>query len=309
MPSSSGYVDRLLTEWASALQPQGLVGDLIAPRVSVPDQAGKYKIFGAESLRLRVDTATPTSEIHEIDYEWSTGTYYAGGHALEHFVPRRNMDFEGEYQAATDLVMEGVLLNREKAIYTLMTSATAIPASDTPGTKWSASSTDIASWLYAQGNAVAAKVGVRPNTLVIGSDVLAVLLENTALLDRVKYTQAGILTPDVLGPILGIDRVIVAGAVAATSNEGATSVAAAMWPAETGVLYYSTPAPTGRSADAVKTLVWNGEGGGAQQGVEVRRIPDELRGTHGGEWVRAVLYYDHVVTNAAAAIRLTNLLP
>lgn len=303
-----GVSDSLLSEWAANFTGQAFVADQIAPRVSVDLQAGKYPVHGREHLRLRVDTATPRSEVSDIELELSADEYYAGGHALKHFVPTRNRATLAEAQAAVDHTMEGILLNREKAVADYVTDASVVPNSEAPSAPWTGASTDVSEFIRAQRAAVAARTGVNPNVLVIGPDVLAVLAENSALLDRIRYTQTGILTEDLLGTLFGGLTVIVPSAVAATSAEGQPIAAGSVWPAATGLLFYRAAEATMASRSAFKSPVWKlGLSGQAVDGAEVRRWRDEGRGTDGGEWIQSCLYYGLIAPNAAAAQRLTDL--
>lgn len=303
-----GVSDQLLSEWAAEFTGQQFVADQIAPRVTVQTQADKYPIHGSEHLRLRVDTATPRSEVSELPLTLSSDTYYAGGHALKHAVPTRNRATAAEAQAAVDHTMEGILLNREHAVASYVTDATVVPNSAAPTAPWTGASTDVSEFIRAQRAAVAGRTGVVPNVLVIGPDVLAVLAENDSLLNRIRYSQTGVLTEDLLGTLLGGLTVIVPGAVAATSAEGQPLVAAPVWPAATGVLYYKAPTTSLASRCAFKSPVWGtGASGQAIGGVEVRRWRDEGYGTDGAEWIQSCLYYGLIAPNPSAAQRLTDL--
>lgn len=61
-------------------------------------------------------------------------------------------------------------------------------------------------------NTVSSVIGRMPNICVIASDVWAVLKENEVLLDRIKYTRTGILTPAIFAELIGVDVVKIGSA-------------------------------------------------------------------------------------------------
>jgi hypothetical protein len=64
--------------------------------------------------------------------------------------------------------------------------------------------------------------GMEANTLVLGYDVFKSLKNHPDLVDRIKYTSSQTITTDMLAAMFDIPRVMVAKAVKATNNEGAS---------------------------------------------------------------------------------------
>jgi hypothetical protein len=62
--------------------------------------------------------------------------------------------------------------------------------------------------------------GFRPNKMVIPNNVLTVLSNHATVLDRIKYTEKGIVTTDLLASLWGLDEVIVGQAVYNSAAEG-----------------------------------------------------------------------------------------
>jgi hypothetical protein len=97
-----------------------------------------------------------------------------------------------------------------------------------------------------------------PNTLVLGANVHAALRSNPDIVDRVKYTQRGIATLDVLAALFEVDRVKVARAVFNAAAEGADDdfefIADdnGMW------LGYIEPTPRLNAPTAVARFGWTG---------------------------------------------------
>lgn len=65
-----------------------------------------------------------------------------------------------------------------------------------------------------QGN-----TGLRPNRLLIDIGTYMSLTEESTILDKIKYTQKGVLTADLLAAILDLEEVIVAPAVYSSAKE------------------------------------------------------------------------------------------
>ena len=53
---------------------------------------------------------------------------------------------------------------------------------------------------------VANQIGIRPNSMVVGTAVFDQLLTNSAILDRIKYTSADSIDTDVLARYFGLER-------------------------------------------------------------------------------------------------------
>jgi hypothetical protein len=67
---------------------------------------------------------------------------------------------------------------------------------------------------------MASKTGYRPNTLVLSPRVFYALKNHEDILDRIKYTQKGIVTTDLLATLFEVDNVYVAWAVVNTAAQG-----------------------------------------------------------------------------------------
>jgi hypothetical protein len=92
--------------------------------------------------------------------------------------------------------------------------------------------------------------GIYPNVLLMDATTFSYVTECDAVLDKIKYTQKGVLTADLLASILGLDEVLVAGAIKSTAKElktGLDFTAAPIWTVNTtkgmGFLFYRPPNP------------------------------------------------------------------
>jgi hypothetical protein len=88
-------------------------------------------------------------------------------------------------------------------------------------------------WDAANGNPIAdvarirsqvkGRTGFKPNKMVVTDNVHNGLMNNAVILDRIKYTQRGVVTEDLLAALFGVEQYIVAGAVFNSAQEGTTA--------------------------------------------------------------------------------------
>jgi hypothetical protein len=92
--------------------------------------------------------------------------------------------------------------------------------------------------------------GIEPNKLLMDLGTYLSLTEEPTLLDKIKYTEKGILTADLMAAALGLDEVIVAKAFVNTAKErkdGSDFTAGPLWEIHAtkgmGFLFYRPSAP------------------------------------------------------------------
>lgn len=129
-------------------------------------------------------------------------------------------------------------------------------------TTWSGGSEDAAG-LWAAGGSntfiadvlqrietIRAATGLRPNKLLMDHGTYNSLKNEATLLDRIKHTQTGIVTADLIAAMFDLDEVLIGTAVKNTDGEqadGSDFTAANVWEANTGkgsgFLFYAPPNP------------------------------------------------------------------
>ncbi len=97
---------------------------------------------------------------------------------------------------------------------------------------------------------ILSNTGLKPNVLLIDGGTYMSLTEESTVLDKIKYTQKGVLTAELLAAILDLEEVVVAYAVQSTAKEtkaGTEFTAARVWEqtATKGMsfLYYRAASP------------------------------------------------------------------
>lgn len=113
------------------------------------------------------------------------------------------------------------LLNKEvRTAYIVLNSTWCGVAGEDAGGLWAAGSgnTFLAD-VRARVETIRSGTGRRPNTLVIDEGTYNSLKEESTVLDKIKYTQLGVLTKQLLAAILDLREIIVATAIKSTAKE------------------------------------------------------------------------------------------
>lgn len=97
---------------------------------------------------------------------------------------------------------------------------------------------------------IQSNTGLMPNCLLMDSQTYSALKGCDAVLDRIKYVQKGVLTPELIAAILDLEEVMVGPAIYSTAKEtkaGTDFTAAHIWETNAahgmGFLFYRPPAP------------------------------------------------------------------
>jgi hypothetical protein len=242
-PSGSGsvHIDQVLTNISVGWPNNGLVGEKLLPSVPVKKQSDKYYIFGHEGWLPEDDARAPGTVANEVaGLAVSTDTYYAREHSLQIAVTdeeRENVDSPlAPDRDATEMVTSKIMLGREVAIKTLVTTAANYNAGNTAtlsgAAQWNSANyatSDPISDLRTGKAAVHAKIFMEPNTLVIPYQVMTALEDHPDFLERIKYSERAIFSPELLASVLGFSTVIVPGVGYNSANPGATPSLGYLW--------------------------------------------------------------------------------
>lgn len=223
-------VDPILTKVSIGYTNDEYIASQLLPDVTVDKQSGKHFIYDRGRFRNTVAKRGTGAPSNEVTLNVTTGLpYFAEDHALKEFVPDEDVDNAvapaDPYQDATENVTDRLLIGREIEAASLLTSTAVLTQNTTlSGTaQWSDySNSDPIATLRTGMQAVHSAIFHNPNTLILGKQVYDKIIDHPAFTERVKYSQLGVMTPDLLSRILGVDRVIVGAAGKNSSAEGQT---------------------------------------------------------------------------------------
>ena len=144
------------------------------------------------------------------------------------------------------------------------TDVTGVASSPTSGQtlQWSDyTSSDPIADIETAKSAILSGTGMEANTLVLGYDTFKSLKNHPDLVDRIKYTSSQTITTDMIAAMFDIPRVMVAKAVKATNNEGASEAYGFAY-GKGALLTHVAPQPGLLTPSAGYTFSWTGVSGG-----------------------------------------------
>lgn len=227
MPQMSGsavrVVDPVLTQVARGYRNPAYVGDALFPRVPVGARGGRIIEFGKESFRLYNTARAPGSKVAVAQFGYTGQAYALTDHALSGLVPIEHMEDasqtpgidlgSGAVRFVQDIIALRLEYDQATVARTAGTYAASNKATLSGTSQWShASSLPIAA-IEAAKEVIRGKIGMRPNTLLLGAPAFAALKQHSTVVDRIKYTGRDSATPELLASLLGLQRVVVGDAI------------------------------------------------------------------------------------------------
>lgn len=114
--------------------------------------------------------------------------------------------------------------------------------------------------------------GKKPNTLVLSPYVYNALIEHEDIIDRIKYSQKGIATKDLLAQLFEVQNIYVPWAIKNTAIKG-KDAAMEFIMGKHALLCYTERTPGIKKASAGYIFAWRGLKGAGAYGNRVVRIP------------------------------------
>tara|TARA_R110000744_G_scaffold42497_6_gene95929 strand:+ start:1780 stop:2736 length:957 start_codon:yes stop_codon:yes gene_type:complete len=277
------HVDAVLTGISVAYMQNeaSFVASKVFPTVNVNKQSDLFYTYSqADFWRDQVEQRADGTESAGSGYGLSTDSYSASVYALHKDVAdkvRANSDnpLNADRDAANFLAQQ-MLIKMETDFVTNFFSAGIWTTDKTPSTLWDAASgSDPIGDIQTGLNTVRAATGYTPNTLTLAHDVLAILKNHTDIVDRFKYTSSASVTTEMLAAVLGVERVLVEGAMTNTAVEGATAAFTQLG-VKDALLSYAPSTPGLQQPSAGYNFNWTGlantGGFGTSQAVSTFRM-------------------------------------
>jgi hypothetical protein len=221
-------VDPILTTFAAGYNPPAnLIARRVAPVVPTMVEAGTFYKFGKEGFKIYNSERALRANPARIDWTPSKDTFLCVEHALETQYDHQELEQAAAIGAERVLMMEqravqlvqNALENEfEKAVADTLFAA----ANYAAGNKTTLSGTS--QWLTASGEGSASDpvkdirdaidaardtMGRRPNTLVLGYDAWRALRDHSKMIERIKYSERAVLTPEIVAQVFDLQNVIV----------------------------------------------------------------------------------------------------
>ena len=224
--SQARVIDPILSTVAQGYSNSELIGNSLFPYVPVGMRGGKIITFNKEDFALYNTGRVPGANTRRVQYGYSGSSFALESHSLEGVVPVE-LSQDANAVPGIDLGNNAVMrtqniisLRLENAQATLATTAGNYGAGNKvtlAGTsQWSdfiAGVSDPIKDIETAKEAVRKQIGRRPNTVVMGAVVMAMLKMHPKVIDRMKYTGRDVATPDLIASLFGVKQVLVGEAV------------------------------------------------------------------------------------------------
>lgn len=293
---SQVHIDAPLTNLSVAYmqKQENFIADKVFPIVPVDKKSNKFFVYRKNDwFRDEAQRRADGTESAGSGYNLDTDSYSADVWAFHKDVGDQVLNNADApltpLREASEFVTHRLLLRRELQFVSDFFT-TSIWGTDVTGVSGSPSSGEFKQWnnsaatpiddIEVGKSAILASTGFEANTLVLGYDVFKYLKNHSSIVDRYKYTQAGAyVTEDLLAKVFGVDRVLVAKAVKATNNEGASGAYSFAF-GKAALLCHVAPNPGLLTPSAGYTFAWTGvsEGLGSTLGVSQFRM-EHLKAT------------------------------
>lgn len=286
------HLDKMLSRISVGYTNNAMVGDRLFQTVRVSNQSDKYYVFGRrENFQTHDSRRTPGSSANELPpMTLSRESYFCQEDALVSVVPveeRENADPPlNPYQDETNRLSEAILLAREDQIQAMVRDADNYPASHVV----TLSGTD--QWndydnSDPKGDVKAARQQIHnggllkePNIMVAGYDVGIALEDHPEFIERIKYSQPGVTTEQIISQVLGVGSLVFAGVARDTSSPAASEASLSLLWGKDAILAYVAPSPGRRVPAFGYEFVWpyrNGQVMPTERWYDDDRVSDKIR--------------------------------
>jgi len=310
---SDVHVNKPLTNISIAYiqKASDFIADKVFPIVPVLKQSDLYFTYDKQYwFQTSAQKRGPGTESAGAGYKTATTPYMADVWAVHKDVDdqtRQNADDPLNLDRdATLFVTQQLMLRREKQfVSSYFKASTWTGAADfTPSTKWNATNSDPLSDVDNQKALVKAKTGFAPNVLVVTYDVFKALKNNASIIDRIKYTQRGMLTEELLASMFGVDKFLVASVVEDTAREG-QAAANDFLIKNKALLVYSNPAPSILQPSGGYIFSWTGLLGAGAQGNRIKSFRMEQLAS---DRIEGEMAFDMKLVGSDLGVYMTGLL-
>lgn len=279
---SDVHVDRPLTDLSVRFTQSAdqFIADKVFPTVNVQNRSDKYYTYDrAYWFKSDAQLRGPGTESAGSGYEVGTADFSCDVYAVHRNLSdqvRANADSPITMDKdATEFVTEHMLQRREQA-WTSTYFTTGVWGTDRTG------GTNFTVWDdYANSDPIrdlrdgvismAKLTAKKPNTLILGAEVWDQLQDHPDYLDRIKWTQKGVVSEDLISSLIGVKKTYVAWSVKNTAAEGETA-AYDFNLGKNALLMYVAPSPGLNTVSAGYTFNWSGLFGTGGNGIRIKRF-------------------------------------
>lgn len=270
------------------------IADKVFPRVPVNKQSDLFwKYSKSEWRKTDVQKRAPGTESAGVGWNVDTGNYFAEVYAVHKDIDdqvRANADSNWSLDKDSTLFVTNQLLLKRDLDWANKYFKAGVWGTDGTGTntgtptfpnflQWDDASSDPISQFASLQNQFILTSGRKANTLVLGAHAYTALKNHPDIIDRIKYTQRGIVTTDLLATLFDVERILVSYAsvasgpeTGAASSDDSNATYAFTNDATSALLCYAPSSPSLLTPSAGYTFTWNGYLGGNSYGVRMKNF-------------------------------------
>lgn len=283
------HIDRALTNISVAYMQDAsnFIADKVFPIVPVQKQSDLYFIYRREDfLRDEAQERAKGTESAGGEYNIDQSEpYFCRVHAFHTDLNEQDVvnadDPLTPDQDATEFVSQKLLIRREvmwaqnffgAGIWGKDITGKAATPGDGETLQWHLATSDPVQTIKNEATKMQEATGYRPNTMVLSPYVKDALLEHPDIIDRIKYTQKGIASIDLLAQLFEVDNIYVAQAIYNKAVKGASESTQFIM-GKHALLCYAEKKPGLKKPSAGYIFAWTGLKGAGSFGNRVVRIP------------------------------------
>lgn len=310
MPTrSQAHIDAALTNMSVAyIQEANFIADKVFPLVPVKKQSDRYFVYNKDDwFRDEAKERARATESAGGDYDIdNTPSYFCTKYAYHKDVTeedRINYDTPLDAdQDAVDFVTQKMLLKREATwaakFFRPGVWQHEVQGVDTTPTgeqtlQWNDDKSDPMKVVRDKKVLVQSTTGFKPNVMVLSPYVYAALAEHPAVLDRIRFTQKGVVTVDLIASLFELEEVLVADAVINSAAKGAKATTNFVM-GKHALMVYRPKRAALKTPSAGYTFTWTGLLGAGAYGNRIIRLPMDHLGL-GTERIEGEMAYDQKV--------------
>ena len=240
-------VDPLLTNFSIGYKNAEMIAQILLPDLAVKFDTGKHWIYDRGGFRTEETRRGQGAKSREVTHGLTTGLAYScEDHAIKEFVSDEDVRNAAEgrdpYQDATENVTNKLLLGREVEAATMLRDTSILTQNDTlvGSEQWSDSNSDPVTAIREASSQIFGQIFQKPNVLMLSKQVFDKLQDHPAIVERVKYSQLGVLTVDLLARFFDVQTVIIGAAGQNSSVEGQADSMGFVW-GKDAILAYVNP--------------------------------------------------------------------
>lgn len=284
------HIDRALTNISVAYMQDenNFIADKVFPKVPVQKQSDLYFIYRrADFLRDEAAVRAPGTESAGGDYNIDKSEpYFCRVYAFHGDINEQDRvnadDPLSPDQDMAEFVSQKLLIRRERIWAETyfkdgiwgrnILGKAATPTGSNETLQWDQPASDPIKVIKAESTKMQEATGFRPNTLVLSPYVHDALVEHPDIIDRIKYTQKGIASTDLLAELFEVKNVYKAQAIYNSGvKEGTEATQFIM--GKHALLCFSQERPGLKKPSAGYIFTWTGLKGAGAFGNRVVRIP------------------------------------